>query len=109
MYANLTFTGTKIENQPDTTFMSIPVSLPDISMNSILDFTSKIKGSAVVPAIPFNRINPFNKTEDKNKEFLKSENLNPIVTADEALELPPVQALPTDFSVLVIVFTELYL
>ncbi|XP_043252991.1 WD repeat-containing protein CG11141 [Colletes gigas] len=61
--------------------------------NGILELTSKLKESAIVPAIPFHKINPSN--------IIQSVGIAPILTADtdetsivhaeEAVEIPPVK------------------
>ncbi|XP_047105472.1 uncharacterized protein LOC124774869 [Schistocerca piceifrons] len=88
--------GYRQENQQDPTFMSIPVSLTDNTVTLTLrGFTSKFKGSTIVPAIPFNKFGLFNRFDGSN-EPIEHEDINPIITADEAMELPPIIAMPTD-------------
>ncbi|KAG7198659.1 hypothetical protein KM043_006016 [Ampulex compressa] len=79
---------TRITGEPLLSFAEIskPVT------NGILELTSKLKESAIVPAIPFRKINPSN--------IMQSVGIGPIVAigtdetsivnAEEAVEVPPV-------------------
>ncbi|XP_066992406.2 tectonin beta-propeller repeat-containing protein 2 isoform X2 [Anabrus simplex] len=78
--------GSKLEqHQPDGPFMSIPVSLSDMSVaSSLRGLTSKFKDTA----IPFHLF---------SQESIEEQcTWNPVVTADEAVELPPIVALPVE-------------
>ncbi|PSN53753.1 hypothetical protein C0J52_06249 [Blattella germanica] len=79
--------------------MFLPVSLSEITVaSSILDLTSKFKESAIVSAIPLpkisTKINIFTSSgaeyEGTNSQISPYDPLNPVITADEAIELPPV-------------------
>lgn len=82
----------------------MPVSLSDITVaSSIIDLTSKLKDSAIVSAIPIpkisTRISIFgshgSECEGRNSES-GFEAWNPVMTADEATELPPVITIPAE-------------
>ncbi|KAJ9589047.1 hypothetical protein L9F63_017661, partial [Diploptera punctata] len=80
------------------------VSLSDITLaSSILDLTSKFKDSAIVSAIPLpklsSKINIFTSPgaeyEGTNSQIVY-DTMNPVMTADEAVELPPVIPLSSE-------------
>lgn len=82
----------------------MPVSLSDVTVaSSIMDLTSKLKDSAIVSAIPIpkfsTRISIFGSPESEYKGTNSEsafEAWNPVMTADEATELPPVIAVPPE-------------
>lgn len=95
----------------------MPVSLSDITVaSSIMNFTSKLKDSAVVSAIPIPKIStrisifgsPGSEYEGTNSKT-GFETWNPVMAADEATELPPVVTLPAEdlVCVLIILFSNL--
>lgn len=96
----------------------MPVSLSDITIaSSIMDFASKLKDSAIVSAIPIpkigTRISIFRNTESEckgtNSESVL-ETWNPVMTADEATEVPPVIKIPSEDLVCIcaVFFNKLY-
>ncbi|XP_069698641.1 tectonin beta-propeller repeat-containing protein 2 isoform X2 [Periplaneta americana] len=79
----------------------LPVSLSEITVaSSIMDLTSKLKDSAIVSAIPLpklsTRINIFGSEYECTNSQISYETSNPVVTADEATELPPVVTIPAE-------------
>ena len=108
--------GSKFDYQTENIFL--PVSLSDMTVaSSILDLTSKLKDSAIVSAIPLPKItskiniftSPGAEYEGTNSQIVY-DSWNPVTTADEATELPPVIALPPEdlVSSAVSIFVEIF-